>query len=356
VSNLPRPDKRGNVTAPDSRVGSRRSAAAAASARKLSVRAEIERWPIAGTFVISRERRTEAKVVVTTVSDGIHAGRSECVPYARYGESIESVVAAIEAAELDGTDREFLRRMMPAGAARNALDGALWDFEAKASGVTVAVRLGIQPLRPLLTAYTISLGTPATMAESAREAVGRPLLKLKLGGDGDAERIAAVRASVPTARLIADANEAWSERNLSENMRACAEAGVELVEQPLPADNDAMLLDLPRSVPLCADESVHVIADLDALKRKYEAVNVKLDKAGGLTEALDLVQEARRRGFRVMVGCMVGTSLAMAPAVLLAQTADWVDLDGPLLLARDRDPGLAYSGAVVAPPNPILWG
>jgi L-alanine-DL-glutamate epimerase-like enolase superfamily enzyme len=320
------------------------------------VRAYVERWPIAGTFVISRERRTEATVVVADLSDGIRTGRAECVPYRRYGESVESVATAIETAALDRLDHESLRRLMPPGAARNALDCALWDLEAKTSGVPVAQQLGISPLRPVLSAYTISLGAPDAMAEAARGAVDRPLLKLKLGGDGDAERIRAVRASVPAARLIADANEAWTEPNFAENMRACAQAGVELVEQPLPADGDAMLLHLPRRVPLCADESVHVAADLDKLEGKYDAVNVKLDKSGGLTEALDLVREARRRGFRVMVGCMVGTSLAMAPALLLAQAADWVDLDGPLLLARDRVPGLVYSGAVVAPPNPALWG
>jgi L-alanine-DL-glutamate epimerase-like enolase superfamily enzyme len=346
VSNLPCRDKRGKMTATSDQ----------ATAAGLFVRANVERWPIAGTFVISRGARTEATVVVAELSDGIHTGRGECVPYRRYGESVESVAAAIATANLEDVSRETLRRQMPAGAARNALDCALWDYEAKTSGVPAAERLGLHPLRPLLTAYTISLGEPERMARAARDAVGRPLLKLKLGGGGDPERIRAVRESVPNARLIADANEAWNEGNFAENMRACAEAGVELVEQPLPADADALLEKLPHGVPVCADESVHVTADLDRLAGKYDAVNVKLDKAGGLTEAVDLAREARRRGFKLMVGCMVGTSLAMAPALLLAQDADWVDLDGPLLLARDREPGLVYSDALVAPPNAALWG
>jgi L-alanine-DL-glutamate epimerase-like enolase superfamily enzyme len=321
----------------------------------LTVRTAVERWPIAGSFTISRGSRTEAVVVVAEVSDGAHTGRGECVPYARYGETVESVLAEIAAAELD-PGREALRRAMRPGAARNAHDCALWDLEAKASGESAWKRAGLAGMKPVTTAYTLSLGEPAAMAEAARRNADRPLLKLKLGGAGDPERVRAVREAVPAARLIVDANEAWRPESFVENMRACAEAGVELVEQPLPAGADDLLRDVPRDVAVCADESLHTTADLDALAGKYDAVNVKLDKTGGLTEALDLVREARRRGLRIMVGCMIGTSLGMAPALLLAQAADVVDLDGPLLLARDREPGLVYSGALIAPPTPELWG
>jgi L-alanine-DL-glutamate epimerase-like enolase superfamily enzyme len=321
----------------------------------LSVRTQVERWPIAGSFVISRGSRTEAVVVVAEITEGGHRGRGECVPYLRYGESVDSVVAEIEAAQLDG-DCEALRRNMRPGAARNALDCALWDLEAKRSGVPAWKRAGLDPPRPVVTAYTLSLGPPESMAQAARRADARPLLKLKLGGAGDPERVRAARAAAPHARLVVDANEAWSAEILVENMQACAEAGVELIEQPLPAGADDLLRDVPHPVPICADESVHVTGDLDGLAGKYDAINVKLDKAGGLTEALDLVREARGRGLMVMIGCMVGTSLAMAPGLLLAQAADLVDLDGPLLLARDREPGLVYSGGLVAPPEPALWG
>lgn len=324
--------------------------------RALSVLARIERWPIAGSFVISRGSRTEAVVVVAELSDGTHIGRGECVPYGRYGETVETVVAALEAADVRDLDRDRLRRTMPPGAARNALDCAIWDYEAKQSGVPAWQAAGVPEPRPVHTAYTLSLGTPESMAEAARRAKERPLLKLKLGGDGDPARLRAVRANAPDAQLIVDANEAWTAGTFAENLAACVEVGVGLIEQPLPSDADDPLRELPHDVPICADESLHVAADLDALVGKYDAVNVKLDKAGGLTEALELCREAQTRGFRVMVGCMVGTSLAMAPAVLLAQLADTADLDGPLLLARDRNPGLRYSGALVEPPDPALWG
>jgi L-alanine-DL-glutamate epimerase-like enolase superfamily enzyme len=321
----------------------------------LTLSAKVETWPIAGSFVISRGARTEAHVIMAEVTDGAHAGRGECVPYARYGETVESVLAQIAAAELDG-DREKLRRSMPAGAARNVIDCALWDLEAKTSGTPVWRRAGLAAPAMLTTAYTLNLGEPDAMAEAARRASAHPLLKLKLGGDGDPARLDAVRKAAPGARIVVDANEAWRPHNLEQDLAACAEAGVELIEQPLPAGDDEALRGLARDVAICADESLHVAADLDRLAGKYDAVNVKLDKAGGLTEALELVREARRRNLKVMVGCMVGTSLAMAPAVLLAQGADWVDLDGPLLLAKDRSPGLHYSGAIVAPPERELWG
>jgi L-alanine-DL-glutamate epimerase-like enolase superfamily enzyme len=321
----------------------------------LSVTARAETWPIAGSFVISRGARTEVTVVVAEVSDGVHRGRAECVPYGRYGETVESVVAAIEGARLTG-DREALRRAMPPGAARNALDCALWDLEAKKSGKRAWELAGLAEPRPVVTCYTLSLGTPESMAEAAHEARHYRVLKVKLGGDGDPARLHAVRRAAPDSELVVDANEAWSAANFSENMQACAETHVALIEQPLPADADELLRNVAHAVPVCADESVHVAADLDALIGKYDGVNVKLDKAGGLTEALDLVREARRRNLQIMVGCMLATSLAMAPAMLIAQEADFVDLDGPLLLAKDRTPGLAYSGALVSPPEAALWG
>jgi L-alanine-DL-glutamate epimerase-like enolase superfamily enzyme len=245
---------------------------------------------------------------------------------------------------------------MAAGAARNALDCAMWDLAAKKSGRRAWELAGLSTPQAVLTCFTLSLGTPESMSEAARNASASPLLKVKLGGDGDPERLRAIRSAAPRARLVVDANEGWSEGNFASNMRACAEVGVELIEQPLPAGADELLRSFERLVPVCADESVHVTADLDQLMGKYDAVNVKLDKAGGLTEALDLVREARRRNFLLMVGCMVGTSLGMAPAMLIAQGADFVDLDGPLWLARDRMPSLRYSGGMVSPPEPELWG
>jgi L-Ala-D/L-Glu epimerase len=324
---------------------------------KLSV--AIEHWPIREAFTISRGAKREAVVVVATLSDGTHIGRGECVPYARYGESVEAVAAAIQACAgplADGLTRAGLGDLMPPGAARNALDCALWDLEAKRTRRRAAQLAGVGPLRPVLTAYTISLDKPEAMAAKACAAAAFPLLKLKLGGAGDAERLAAVRAATPQARLIADANEAWQAHETESLLAAAAAAGVELVEQPLPAGNDAMLVEIARPVPVCADESVHDRASLAALADRYDAVNIKLDKSGGLTEALHVADEARALGLKIMVGCMVSTSLAMAPALLLAQDADFVDLDGPLLLARDRTPGLAYDGATVFPPLPALWG
>jgi L-alanine-DL-glutamate epimerase-like enolase superfamily enzyme len=320
----------------------------------------VERFPIAGRFTIARGSRTEAVVVTAAISEGAARGRGECVPYARYGETAEGVAATIESLRSHieaGVDRKGLRGILPPGAARNALDCALWDLEAKRSGVPAHVSAGIDRLRPATTAFTISLDTPDAMAEAAAAAAHRPILKIKLGApEGDEERIRAVRSAAPDATLLADANEGWTEANLEAHLRACADAGFALVEQPLPADGDHILAAVPHVVPICADESLHDRAGLDRLIGRYEAINIKLDKAGGLTEALDLAQAAEERGLAVMIGCMVGTSLAMAPAMLLAARARFVDLDGPLLLARDRDEGLVYDGSIVQPPSPALWG
>src|ERR1700691_4789359 len=327
---------------------------------ELSVR--IERWPLAGAFTISRGAKTEAVVVVAELSDGNHRGRGECVPYARYGETPDGVVAAIEAmrpALRRGLDRAALQDAMPAGAARNAIDCACWDLNAKQAGRRAYELAGLAAPKPLVTAYTISLGAPAAMAEAAERAAARPLLKVKLGGGGgddDGKRIVAVRRAAPNARLIADANEGWDEKDLAKNLAACAEAGVTLIEQPLPEGRDAALARIKRPIPVCADESLHDRAGLGALAGKYDVINIKLDKAGGLTEALALAAEAERRGFGIMVGCMVATSLAMAPAMLLAQRASVVDLDGPLLLAKDRPGGLRYIGSTAYPADPPLWG
>ena len=324
---------------------------------ELSVR--IERWPLAGVFAISRGSKSEAVVVVAELSDGTHRGRGESVPYARYSETPDGIVAAIEAVRpvlRRGLGRAGLQRAIPAGAARNALDCAYWDVNAKRAGRRVHELAGLGVPGPLTTAYTISLGSAAAMAAAAEQAAWRPLLKVKLGGDDDGTRIGAVRRAAPRAQLIVDANEGWNLDNFEANLAACADAGVTLIEQPLPEGRDEALARIKRPVPVCADESVHDRASLDALTGKYDVVNIKLDKAGGLTEALALAAEAERRGFAVMVGCMVATSLAMAPAMLVAQRARWVDLDGPLLLASDRADGLRYEGSLVYPPDPVLWG
>jgi len=320
--------------------------------------AAIEIWPIASTFTISRGSKRAAEVVVVEVSDGRHRGRGECVPYPRYGETAAGVVAAVEAVREPmsrGLGRAGLQRLMPAGAARNGIDCALWDLAAKRSSQPAHALGGLPRPRPLKTVYTISLGAPDAMAQAARQAA-RSLLKIKLGGAGDPDRIRAIRRAVPDAELIVDANEGWSRQNLAENLTACADAGVTLVEQPLSAADDAALAEVVHPIPVCADESVHDRATLTRLKGKYEAVNIKLDKAGGLTEALALADEASRLGFTIMVGCMVSTSLAIAPATLVAQRARVVDLDGPLLLAADRPDGLRYEGSTLYPPSPALWG
>ncbi len=318
-----------------------------------------EAFPIAGTFTISRGSKREAEVVVARVGSDGCIGQGECVPYARYGESVEGVIAAIRNAAATGAlDRDRLRHEMPPGAARNALDCALVDLEAKRMGRTAAALLGVTAItEPRLTCYTLSLDTPEALAAAAARAASHPLLKLKLGGGGaDALRLAAVRQARPDARLVADANEAWSEADLVPLLAAAKSAGVELIEQPLPAGADQTLAHIDRLVPICADESAHASAHVAGLADRYDAVNIKLDKTGGIGEALAMSRAARAAGLRVMVGCMVATSLAMAPAWLLAGDADWLDLDGPLLLARDRSPAITYAEGLMYPPPSALWG
>jgi L-alanine-DL-glutamate epimerase-like enolase superfamily enzyme len=329
------------------------------SAHPPTLRVATERWPIAGAFTISRGSKTEAEVVVAEVSDGLYRGRGESVPYGRYDETAADVSAAIAALAPQvaaGLDHTALQGLLPAGAARNALDCALWDLAAKRAGRPVHELAGVPPPVPRVTAYTVSLGSPDVMAEAAAKAAGRPLLKVKLGQPGDPDRIRAVRAAAPRAELIVDANEGWTAGNLAENLAACAAAGVTLVEQPLPAADDAALAAVPHPIPVCADESVHDRTSLAGLAGKYDAVNIKLDKTGGLTEALALADAAERMGFALMVGCMISTSLAIAPALLLATRARVVDLDGALLLARDRPHGLRYDASRVHPAGPELWG
>jgi L-alanine-DL-glutamate epimerase-like enolase superfamily enzyme len=325
--------------------------------RRLMVQAE--RWPVRGSFTISRGSVDSVEVVTATLTEGDAVGRGECRPYQRYGESAASAMAAIESVRAlieAGAGRRELATALPAGAARNAMDCALWDLEAKRRREPVWRFAGLPEPRPVLTAYTLSLDTPERMAEAARAAAGRPLLKLKLGGEGDLDRVAAVRAAAPDAALIADANEAWTPDQLRRWLPELAAMGVELVEQPLPAGQDDALAGIARPVPICADESCHASEGLEALVGRYDYVNLKLDKTGGLTEARRAVAKAQELGFGLMVGCMVATSLAMAPAALLAQLARYSDLDGPLLLAKDREPGLRYEGSLLSPPEPALWG
>ncbi|MGE0210220.1 MAG: N-acetyl-D-Glu racemase DgcA [Parvibaculaceae bacterium] len=328
-------------------------------ALRLTVAEEV--WPLASAFTISRGSKTEARVVTVTLEgEGGVVGRGECVPYARYGETVEGVVQALEAARPRieaGITRSEVPGLLKPMAARNALDCAFWDLEAKRAGEPVWRLAGLkEPPGSLVTAYTLSLGEPAAMAEAASRERHRPLLKLKLGRPGDRARLEAVRKAAPDTRLIVDANEGWSESDLPELLALSSDLGVELVEQPLPADADSALEGVRRRVPIGADESAHDQRSLGQLEGRYDALNVKLDKTGGLTEALALAEAAKIKGFRLMVGCMVSTSLSMAPAALVAQLADFVDLDGPLLLARDREPCIRYDGSLMHPAPAALWG
>ena len=319
---------------------------------KVSVARDV--FPLVRAFTISRGSRTEAHVLTASVNDGGITGCGECVPYARYGETLDSVQRQIE--RFDGIDRTALQEALPPGAARNAIDCALWDLEAKLLGRRVWELAGFSAPGPVVTAYTISLDTPHNMGLAAAENSRRPMLKIKLGTPDDMPRLEAVRNNAPNTRIIVDANEGWTAEIYSDLAPHLVRLGVELVEQPLPARDDAVLAEIPRPLPVCADESCHDRASLPNLKGRYDFVNIKLDKTGGLTEALALRDAARAAGYGVMVGCMMGSSLAMAPAVLVAQNAAVVDLDGPLLLAEDREVPLGYDGSEVHPPSRELWG
>ncbi|MGF1630688.1 MAG: N-acetyl-D-Glu racemase DgcA [Kiloniellaceae bacterium] len=327
----------------------------------LKVRSES--WPIRGSFTISRGSKTTAEVVVVELSrngdPGGHIGRGEAVPYARYGESMESVLDQIESlhgALAQGLDRHGLQALLPAGAARNAVDLAFWDLESKLSGKRHWELAGLPAPQPVTTAFTLSLDTVENMAAKAADNAKRPLLKLKLAGPDDLDRVAAVRRNAPKARIIVDANEGWTAAQYSELAPRLLALGVEMIEQPLPAGDDAALAGIARPVPVCADESCHDTATLAGLEGRYDMINIKLDKTGGLTEALKLKAAAEAAGYGIMVGCMLATSLAMAPGVLLAQGVPVVDLDGPLLLAEDRDPALRIEDSLVYPPGTALWG
>ncbi len=316
-------------------------------------------WPLAKPFSISRGTRTVAEVLVAEIRDGDVVGHGECVPYARYGESLDSVTAQMESvrpAILAGLDTDGLQSALPAGAARNALDCALWDLAAKRAGKRIWELMGLDAPQPVTTAYTISLDTPDAMQANAASNRDRPLMKLKLTGEGDLDRVAAVREAAPESDLIVDANEGWTPEMVEPFSQKLAELGVKMIEQPLPAGNDSALADLAHPVPICADEAAHTRDGLSDLVGRYDIVNIKLDKTGGVTEALALRAAIKDAGLDAMVGCMIGSSLSMAPATLVAQGCRFVDLDGPLLLKQDHQPGLNYQGSIVHPPERALWG
>ena len=322
----------------------------------LNIETHAETWPLREAFKISRGSKTAAHVIVATVTDGQFTGRGEAVPYARYYETVDAALNAIAGLE-SIANRAALASALPPGAALNAVDCAFWDYEAKRQGVAAAALAGCTAaLKPVATAFTLSLDTPDAMAAKAKSVANLPLLKLKLGGEGDAARMRAVRNARPDARLIADANEAWTVDMLAELTATAARLGFETIEQPLPEADDEALRGVAWPLPICADESVRTATDLPRLKDLYDAINIKLDKAGGLTGALALHKQARAMGLKIMIGSMVATSLAAAPALILAQDAEWVDLDGPLLLARDRDDGLHIVDGVIHPPKQALWG
>jgi len=324
----------------------------------MRIEAREEVWPLKQPFRISRGSRTEAQVVVVTVSDGEYIGRGECVPIRRYNQNTAAVLAQIESIKGENDlDRHKIQQLLPAGAARNALDCALWDLEAKISGKRVWELANISIAPELETSFTISLDAPDAMGAAARAAASSPILKLKLGGDDpDRGRVEAVRKAAPAARLLIDANESWSPAHYRKVSPALKQLGVELIEQPFPANADEVLENLDHPISVCADESCHTTADLPQLKNRYETINVKLDKTGGLSEALHLCERARESGFKLLIGCMVCTSLGIAPARLLASTADYVDLDGPLLLACDREHPLPYENGRMGSPPRQLWG
>ena len=320
----------------------------------------IETWPVAGVFRIARREATTTDVLVITLSEGHATGRGECGPIARYGETVESCKEQINALRRDieaGMDPHLLQQMLPPGAARNALDCALWDLRAKQVNVPVWQLAGLEEPQPVTTAFTISVDTPEKVLDAVDVAAHLPLLKIKLAGDEhDLTRVRVARAAAQQSRLIIDANEAFTVEGLAELLPTLISLQVEMIEQPLPAGDDDALERLRSPIPICADESCHLDEDLNVLAARYDAINIKLDKTGGLTAALDLKSRAEAAELKVMVGCMLGTSLAMAPAHLLAQGADWVDIDGPLLLAEDREPGMVYRHGIVLPPDRELWG
>jgi L-alanine-DL-glutamate epimerase-like enolase superfamily enzyme len=325
----------------------------------MHISADAERWPLAAAFIIARGTKTQADVVVVELRQGDLSGRGEAVPYARYGETVDGVLAQIDSVRekiVSGLSRTALQEALPPGAARNALDCALWDLEAKRTGQRAWKLAGFDRLDPVKTCYTLSLGTPDAMGAAAALNAGRPMLKLKIGGADDLGCVEAVRASAPKTRLVVDANEGLSFDALCRLAPDFARLGVQMIEQPLKAGEDDALEGYDCPVLLCADESLHTRADLGVCARRYGAVNIKLDKTGGLTEALALKAEAQALGLEIMAGCMVATSLAMAPALLIAQGAAVVDLDGPLLMAKDRSPGLRFLGSMIEPPTPALWG
>ena len=318
-----------------------------------------ESWLIEGSFTISRGSRTHANVVVVELQQGEHTGRGECVPYARYDESIESVIAELAALEdkiVAGLTRQEMQSLLPAGAARNALDCAYWDLACKQSGQRIWQQLEVAQPESVITAFTLSLDTPERMKAAAIKNAHRPLLKLKLAGEGDVERVAAVREGSPNARIIVDANEGWNEAQYLEMVPELVKLNVEMIEQPFPASDDAALVHLPRPITLCADESCHDSSSLKNIIGRYDMINIKLDKTGGLTEAIALKEEAEKAGLQVMVGCMVATSLAMAPAFIVAQNVQIVDLDGPLLLAEDRQSGIQFDESLMNVYQAALWG
>ncbi len=326
----------------------------------MQVTIQCERWPVRGVFRIARGCRTEINPVTVSLSEGEAVGRGECIPYQRYQETVAGVAELLQAlspALQAGLSRTALQQRLPAGAARNAVDCALWDLQAKLQRQPVWQLAGLLPPQPVTTAYTLSIAEPDGMGRAAAAEAHRPVLKLKVAGDGqDLQRIEAVHHHAPQAELIVDANESWSLEDYQHLAPACAQLGVALIEQPFPAGQDAALAELPHPLPVCADESCHDRSSLAFLSGRYEYINIKLDKTGGLTEALALRQAAVDQGLGIMVGCMLGTSLAMAPAVLLAQGVRYVDLDGPLLLAEDRQPGLHIEASQIHPPEPTLWG
>jgi len=320
---------------------------------------QCEEWPDVAPIRISREVTTSARIVVVRLEQGGHLGRGECCPYHHFGEAVDAVVETLERVRREvesGLSRAELQELLPAGSARNALDCALWDLEAKRTGTPVWKLAGAPETGPLTTTLTLGLDTPEAMAEAARRANGFTMLKLKLGADQDLERVAAIHEAVPGVDMVADVNEAWAPEQLADYLPRLAELGVRMLEQPLPAGGDRALGEIDRIIPICADESCMTRESLPSLVGLYDMINIKLDKSGGLTEALALAREAREAGLEIMVGCMPGTSLAMAPATVVGAYAPYVDLDTPLFRTRDRDHGLRYEHGKVYPPTPELWG